>query len=471
MNSVDSTFAAALQNIGQEGKVYPNDLRTVVDFLNYYFQNNRPQKYFEVKENLLYNFSSLLEMYADPFEGINFTSNFFLFNYTQTSDFTEVQIGIHNFVAVPYLIWLKRKLRQLNIKPLSFRKSDEIVYVVRHAMTSGLYAPGQSAYIQTKALLESGYHVSVLAIGNVDENFTSLSKVFDNFDIARIDPSLPLKNRFYLLRDFVEKRRPKLILTEIEFDVVSALDIAGCSSPIFFMSAGYYNLPWYSKLGLFEILKKNKVTQRDKDVFYFPMSVDIEILAQQRPASAIKEMKVSLGIENEDVVFGCFARKEKFSDSYLDFCIRVLEQVPYSKLLIAGPNDDNNIKVKLKNFINDGRAIVLGPSDVHVLGGVIDIGFETFPLASGSSIMELMAKSVPVLTVTQFEETNIHEKLRVAELVYHDEELAFEKMLELFKSSTLRKEMGSAAFTLMNNEQKNSQSNFVKIVGKQLSQT
>ena len=469
MNSVDDTFAATLDSVGKNGLVSPNDLRSVADFLNYYFQNNRPQKFFSVKKNLLLNFASLLDLCSDPFDGINFTSSFFLFNYTQTSDFTDVQIGIHNFIAIPYLIWLKRKFKQINVEPLEFEKGNNIVYVVRHAVTSGLYAPGQTAYIQTKALLESGHNVKVLAIGNIDEKFVSLNKDFDRFELSRIDPNLPIKNRFNALRDYVKKVRPKLIFTEIEFDVLSALDIAGCSSPIFFMSAGYYNLPWYTKLGLFEVLMKNRVTQREKDVFSFPMSVDVDVLAQQKPQSIIEEMKATLGINKEDIIFGCFARKEKFSASYIDFCIHVLDKVPHSKLLIAGPNDDSFIKIKLEKFIKLGRAIILGPSDVHILGRIVNIGLETFPLASGSSILELMAKRIPVVTITKFEDTDIHKNLRVPELVFKNEEKALEKIIQLLQSKTLRMELGRAAFEIINREQKNNQSSFVEIIEKQLS--
>ena len=52
---------------------------------------------------------------------------------------------------------------------------------------------------------------------------------------------------------------------------------------------------------------------------------------------------------------------------------------------------------KLKQFSNEGRAIVLPFVDVNIVGHCIDLGIDTFPLHSGYSVLELMAKNIPVL--------------------------------------------------------------------------
>ena len=77
----------------------------------------------------------------------------------------------------------------------------------------------------------------------------------------------------------------------------------------------------------------------------------------------------------------------------------MLKHNPNIKFIIAGPNDRDIVFNELKNFIKSRRVILLGRSNVHLLGHCINIGIDTFPTHSGFSVMEIMAsKGIPVVS-------------------------------------------------------------------------
>jgi hypothetical protein len=65
--------------------------------------------------------------------------------------------------------------------------------------------------------------------------------------------------------------------------------------------------------------------------------------------------------------------------------------------LLAGPHDSSAVRLGLEAHLKTQKAIVLGESDVNILGHCVDIAIDTFPLHSGFSMLELMEKGVPVV--------------------------------------------------------------------------
>ena len=89
---------------------------------------------------------------------------------------------------------------------------------------------------------------------------------------------------------------------------------------------------------------------------------------------------------------------EKFKQPFLQFVERLLKHNSKIKFIIAGPNNRDLVFNELKKFIETKRVILLGRSNVHLLGHCINIGIDTFPTHSGFSIMEIMAKGIPVVS-------------------------------------------------------------------------
>ena len=71
---------------------------------------------------------------------------------------------------------------------------------------------------------------------------------------------------------------------------------------------------------------------------------------------------------------------------------------------------------KLKKFIIRKQAIVLGFSDIHMLGNCCHVFLDTIPFPCGSSAIEIMAKGKPVLSLQQLNLAN-YKKSRVPELI------------------------------------------------------
>ena len=130
--------------------------------------------------------------------------------------------------------------------------------------------------------------------------------------------------------------------------------------PVIYLSPGYYNLPWYDKIGLTDSLSLDPIGSRKKD-FWIPAYVANEILDPIVSKEQVKQVKKSLGIRDGDFVIGSFARMEKFQEPFLKFT-RVLESVSV-KVLLAGPNDRSRVETSLDKFIKSGRALILPSSD------------------------------------------------------------------------------------------------------------
>ena len=228
-------------------------------------------------------------------------------------------------------------------------------------------------------------------------NLKNLEVKNKNFKVFMIDQSLSFEFKCKMTVNILKHNKPKLILTEIEFELPSILSILKVPIPMIFLSPGYYNLPWYNKIGLTDNLSKDPVGPRD-DYFEIPTYVAPEILDPFVDSQDIIKAKESLGITNEDFVIGAFARMEKFKKPFLQFVDKLLKHNTNIKFIIAGPNDRDVVFKELKNFIKSRRVILLGRSNVHLLGHCINIGIDTFPTHSGFSVMEIMAKGIPVVS-------------------------------------------------------------------------
>ena len=148
-----------------------------------------------------------------------FTSQFFLFCYTLAQDYKQVQNPIYENVALPYRNWVSNKWGAFAPVVKNISRGDEYVFICRHAVTVGAYAPGSSIYTFANALLDANRKVSIISLGQVSEQFGNLSKQHSELKIYTIK-NAPLAERFSSLIELLNTIEPNAILTE-EFDIVS----------------------------------------------------------------------------------------------------------------------------------------------------------------------------------------------------------------------------------------------------------
>ena len=155
-----------------------------------------------------------------------------------------------------------------------------------------------------------------------------------------------------------------------------------------------------------------------------------EILDPTVSKEQVKQVKKSLGIRDGDFVIGSLARMEKFQEPFLKVLHRVLEESDSVKVLLAGPNDRSRVETSLDKFIKSGRALILPSSDAHVLGHCLNLGVDTFPTHSGFSVLELMAKGIPVVA-KQDREMDANWRQRLPASLRKDNNSLIELILEL----------------------------------------
>ena len=147
----------------------------------------------------------------------------------------------------------------------------------------------------------------------------------------------------------------------------------------------------------------------------------MDILSPSVDINVINDARQRLGFSRMDLVVGAFARMEKFSPQFLDMLCKIMSENERIKVLLAGPNDKDRVIEHLKPFIEDERCVVLGTSNVHVVGHLLNFGIDTFPNHSGFTLNELMAKGVPVLT--KWTETiDANWEMRIPDLIFETED-------------------------------------------------
>ena len=391
-------------------------------------------------------FKELLEFFNQN-DGATFATQYFLFAYTLADNFRDCQVRIEEEIARPYNDWVNRRWSQSASLVKNIEVGDEIVFICRHATTQGMYAPGKSTYTFLRALLEDGASATLVALGQIDETFKKLAEQYPNFTLAKLTQPR-MADRFLLLCSLLAQVRPKAILTEIEFDIVSIFAILGPKMPVILLSAGYYNLPWYDKIGLTDTIADDPVGNRHNDFFVVPTYVANELLNPNIEQSVIAEARKILGIEEGQVVLGSFARMEKLSTPFVNVLTRVLDASKRSKVLLAGPNDSSSVISGLGSHFTNQRALVLGQSDVHILGHCVDIAIDTFPLHSGFSMLELMAKGVPVVAKND-KGIDGYGKQRLPELLCKSEDEMVDLICDLVDCEATRRSFGYETKTLM----------------------
>ena len=119
-------------------------------------------------------------------------------------------------------------------------------------------------------------------------------------------------------------------------------------------------------------------------------------------------------------IIGCYGRFELVSEEYLSVIKTILNEKDDVIFFVFGPGDRSSAaNYFTRNGLRD-RVIISGTSDPHVLGWTLDIFCEQWPVWSGQSSLEVMAKGIPVVSYMHEDLSSFIEPylpLRDAELV------------------------------------------------------
>ena len=396
-----------LTDIAKKSSISLANAQEISNIITRYFnEHNRNQSFLKIKAIVSMRFEEILENFNFN-DGTNFASLYFLFCYTLTDpqvDVETVNNDIYSAVAVPFKKWVEAKGANFEELINTIKEGDDYVFIVRRATVTGPYAPGKSIYTYAEALLERGESVWIIALWNTEDEFLSLTKQYPKLRVTVLFRSSVEVNLTSVI-EILKLIQPKVILTETEFELPSVLAIINKKIPMFYLSQGYYNLPWYDSIGYLDAdfrsvnWSEKHEGRRETDFFDLPVWVSRDILAPKYDSSAVTAVRKELGLTKEDFVIGSFGRMGKLSQPFLNFLKIILSKEMSVKVLLAGPGDNSFVLSELQEFVAQNRALILPTVDVNIIGHCLDIGLDTFPLHGGYSALELMAKNIPVLSL------------------------------------------------------------------------
>ena len=424
-----------------------NEAQYFADIINNYFQDGRPQEFEEYELELTKKLPQLFE-FLDFNQLINLSHNYFLFCRTNNPEKnTDLhQQKINKEVFTPFWNRLHLILKNQNLTRLTYKpKPKNVILQTRHASTQGSYAPGKQIFALSKALLSEKYNVKVLSSGNVDAEFKDLMLNCPCFHVSK-KQGLSEYEKLADLRSECQQFEPASVFTDAELGVLVAAEIIGMPARCHLLSAGFYRVPWYSKVLLTEELMTEELSN-DSRFHAIPQTLLMENLAPKIPKNQILEAKAQLKIEN-DFVVGAFARYEMFSESYLSFIDSYLQRTENTTVVLAGPNSQNLAKQLLACHISSGRAKLLGKSNTAILGHLCHAFLDTFPNVTGYAALESMAKGKPVFTLN-CKNLGFYSKNRLRELIFDCESELLEGLLAAQTDKEYYSQMAEASLAFV----------------------
>jgi len=423
-------------------------INELMKFLECYFNNGRPKEFIKYENELKTLVNEL--MFEMSFEELlNVIPNYYQFCYTVSIEDNSLlnQSKISEHLLVPFSKMLKKTLNQLNFKPLFYDVfEDRYVIICRHAVTTGMYAPGPAIYSIITGLLDLGKTIVLVTIGNVDHQFIKLQKNNSRLTILKKDDVSTSFIQLINLRKICQNFRPTKIITEMPVNIGTALYYSKITSKVLYWSPGFTHVPWFDKVLLVPELVNKKLLKTSKFI-EVPRSLNFELINPNVNHKLVKRFKQEKLFLESDFVMGTFARYELISEAFLELVFNLLKINKNRKIIIAGTNDSSKAKKKLKKFIDNKQAIILGFSDVHILGNCCDVFLDTIPYPCGFSAIEVMAKGKPVLSINQPNLSN-YKKSRVNKLIFENEEDLNECLIKLENNSKFYNEMSEKSIKI-----------------------
>ena len=423
-------------------------IKELMKFLEFYFNNGRP-KHFSKYENELKAFIPEI-MRKMSFEELMYVVPiYYQFCYTVgiEKNFMINQKQISEHLLVPFSKLLQKTLDKLNLKPLCYDiNENRYVIICRHAVTKGMYAPGSNMYSITSGLLNLGKEVVLVTIGKIDNQYIHLKKNSPNLTILTKDEVSTAFIQLINLRKICENFKPTKIITEMPVSIGTALYHSKISSKFLYWSPGFTQVPWFDKIMLVPEIYNEEFLLKNKHV-EVPKSLNYDLINPNINLRLVKDLKKKYFISKKNFVMGTFSRYEKISEEFLELVSYLLKLNKNRKIIIAGTNDTSKATKKLKKFILNKQAILLGFEDVHILGHCCDGFLDTIPFPCGSSAIEIMAKGKPVLSLDQFNLSD-YKKSRVNELIFENQDKLNEGLIKLENNSKFYNQMSTKSLEI-----------------------
>ena len=296
----------------------------------------------------------------------------------------------------------------------------------------------------------------------MDNKFSILQK--NNVDLSILNPdkvSTPLKqliNLTHICKIF----KPVNIITEMPVSIVTALYYINVSSKIFYWSPGFTEVPWFDKVMLVPELA-NKKKLKEKRNILIPRSINFDLLNPKINVELINDFRRNYNFTAKDSILGTFARYEKITIQFLEIICYLLEENRHRKIILAGSNDNTDVKKFLEKFVHNEQAIILGQSNVHILGHVCDVFVDTIPFPCGSSALEMMAKGKPVIGIESENLAN-YKKSRLQDLMVKNKYLLNDVLTKLENNKNFYTNMSKDSIIIARNWDNSSE--VVKIIEK-----
>lgn len=429
-------------------EVRKNELKKFVEF---YFQKERPKYFIKYEEQLTEFIPDIMSKMSFE-ELLYIVPNYYQFCYTVTIEkkFIESQKKISNKLLKPFSKILLNKINELNVEPLKYKlEENNYLIICRHALTQGMYAPGKAIFSIVSGLLKNGKNVLLVSLGSIDRKFIDLKKKFKNLNFLVKEDSSTFYVQLINLRKICKNLKPVKIITEMPVNICTALYYSKISSKVIYWSPGFTHVPWFDKVLLVPEIVNEKLIKNEKFI-EIPESINFDLLRPKVDVKIIEDFKNKYFIKKSDFVIGTFARYELISKSYIELVIKILEADKNRKIIIAGTNDRSFAYKMLKKFVNKNQAIILGFSNIHILGNCCNVFLDTIPYPCGFSAIEIMAKGKPVMSINSVNMDN-YKKSRISELIFKNDIDLIDGLIKLQTNNYHYKSMSQKSIEIAKN--------------------
>ncbi len=161
--------------------------------------------------------------------------------------------------------------------------------------------------------------MAIASFGQIDSAFMELQKTHPGLSLfALAEKAAGAAHGRIIAADC---RGPAtVILTEIEFDLPSVLSILQLPVPIIYLSAGYYCLPWYDRIGLTTTLSDQPAGNRQEDYFEIPTFLHPSVMNPPVAGKKLAGMRAELGYQPRGICLWGLARMENSAPIFWILC-------------------------------------------------------------------------------------------------------------------------------------------------------
>ncbi len=139
-----------------------------------------------------------------------------------------------------------------------------------------------------------------------------------------------------------------------------------------------------------------------------PRNTALVFQVRERSPSDIKALRAWIqaeaGTEHISTLFGFYGRMSKVTPAYLGAVERILSALPDSVFFVGGSGRGEEV-LKFKQSSPAGSRIVIKNEfvDGHIVAEVLDVFLDTYPFPGGMSCIEVQARGIPVVWMTNAE--------------------------------------------------------------------